>query len=223
MMQRHTIQCADSGKSGKSGKQQQNSGILYGAVACSILAVLVLLCLPLNAAAGNDRQRERFILNFGDSHIRGGRGEVAPIFLKKAMQRQYPRVNVSQYRLKKVVLVAKTQHGRGGAQLRVGPKVTGFHGVGGHPRGFNKNHRKSFDRVGIHNPFNQSYGPWQLLLKGNFKVRKVALVVEERHTNRYGGYRDRVVPRHYYGRPGNHRLPRQQEFHQGRIFVKMRW
>jgi hypothetical protein len=209
-----------------SGKKQNNSEIVYHGLAFCILAVLVLLCLPLSAAAGNDRQRERFILDFGDSHIRGQRGEAAPIFLKKALRRQHPWVNVSEYRLKKVVLVAKTKHGRGGAQLRVGPEVTGFYGVGGHPRSFNGNHRKSFDRVRIHNPFNQSWGPWQLLLRGNFKVRKVVLEVEKRrsHPSYRHGYQDRVVPRPHYGRrPGNHPIPQQQELYQGRIFVKMRW
>lgn len=207
----------------RSSKKHNTSEIVSRSLACCILAVLVLLCLPLNAAAGNGGQRERFILNFGDSHIRGQRGGVAPIFLKKALHRQHPWVNVSEYRLKKVVLVAKTKHGQGGAQLRVGPKVTGFQGVGGHPRGFHRNHPKSFDRVRIHNPFNQSWGPWQLLLKGNFKVRKVALVVEKRRSHRYGGYQERVVPRHQYGRPGKHLNPREREFYQGRIFVKMRW
>lgn len=218
-MKRGTIQGVST------SKNHNNCEIAYRSLACCILAMLVLLCLPLTAAAGNDRQRERFMLDFGDSYIRGQRGEAAPIFLKKALHRQHPWINVSEYRLKKVVLVAKTKHGRGGARLRVGPEVTGFHGVGGHPRGFHRKHRKSFDRVHIYNPSNQSWGPWQLLLRGNFKVRKVVLEVEKRRAHRpyRHGYQDRVVPRHHYGRPGNRPIPQQQELYQSRIFVKMRW
>jgi hypothetical protein len=147
-----------------------------------LAGLLLLLLFPLQAMAGTDR----LVLDFGDGHFRSGRGYSSTLFLKKALLEQYPGINISDYRLRKVVVVAKSKIGRGDVQLRVGPEVTDRYRVAGDPRGFYSDHPRSFDRVRIHNPFADSWGPWQLLLNGNFKVRKVVLVVEQRHPRRHG-------------------------------------
>lgn len=164
-----------------------------------LLAFSFLLFFPLQAMA----DEERLVLDFGDSHVRSSRGYASTLYLKKALSEQYPWINVSDYRLRKVVVVAKTKMGRGDVQLRVGPELTGHYRVAGSPRNFHDNDRRSFDRVRIHNPFKDSWGPWQLLLNGNFKVRKVVLVVEERRGRHYG--------RHYGSRSNQH------------FSFKMRW
>lgn len=165
-----------------------------------LVGIFLLLLFPLQAMAGG---KDRLVLDFADSHIRGSRGYASTLYLKKALLEQYPGINISDYRLRKVVVVAKSKIGRGDVQLRVGPEVTGRYRVAGSPGGFYSNHPRSFDRVGIHNPFGDSWGPWQLLLNGNFKVRKVELVVEERHPRRHG--------RHYGSVPNQH------------FSFKMRW
>lgn len=137
-------------------------------------AILMLSCIPALVVAG----QERFVLDFNDSHIRGHKGEGATIFLKRSLKQQYPWVKVSDLQLKKVVLVAKSKKGRGGAELKVGKWATDMYEVGGDPRSFHDNGRKSFDRVKFWNPSRSSRGPWQIGLRGNFIVRKVVLVVD---------------------------------------------
>lgn len=139
-----------------------------------LLAILMLCCLPVWGMAS----QERFVLDFNDSHIRSHKGEGATIFLKKSLKGQYPWVQVSDLKLKKVVLMAKSKKGRGGAGLRVGKWATDMYEVGGNPRSFHDNDRYSFDRVKFRNPSHGSRGPWQIELRGNFIVRKVVLIVD---------------------------------------------
>lgn len=147
-----------------------------------LFALLMLSCIPALAMAG----QERFVLDFNDSHIRGHKGEGATIFLKRSLKEQYPWVKVSDLDLKKVVLVAKSKKGRGGAGLRVGKWETDMSTVGGSSRSFHDNGRNSFDRVKFWNPSRSSRGPWQLGLRGNFIVKKIVLVVDNhRRRDRY--------------------------------------
>lgn len=147
-----------------------------------LFALLMLFCIPSWAMASH----ERFVLDFNDSHIRSHRGADATIFLKKALKDQYPRVQVSDLKLKKVVLMAKSKRGRGGAGLRVGKWATDMYEVGGGPRSFHGNGKHSFERVKFGNPSHDSKGPWQLGLRGNFIVRKVVLIVDNpRRRDRY--------------------------------------
>ena len=144
-------------------------------------ALLVIFLVPLNAMAS----RERFVLDFNDSHIRGHRGEPATLFLKRSLKQQYPHVKISNMDLCKVVLVAKSKKGKGGAKLRVGDRTTSMYRVDGHPGNFKNERRASFDRVKFYNPSNNSRGPWQVDLKGNFIVRKVVLEVEDHSRSRH--------------------------------------
>lgn len=170
-----------------TGKEEKRESEWKGAIIRVMLIVLVLLLFsPLQAAAGKGKaDRERFVLDFGDSHFRGN----PTLFLKRELLNQYPGINISDYRLRRVVLVAKTKKGQGSAQLRVGPELSPQYRVDGLPRAFHSHHPESFDRIRIRNPFRDSWGPWQLFLQGNFKVRKVVLVLERRHYAQYGyGY-----------------------------------
>ena len=146
-----------------------------------LAALFLILLVPLNALAS----RERFVLEFNDSQIRGYQGESVTLFLKRSLKQQYPKVEISDMDLLRVVLVAKSKLGKGGAQLRVGDQVTPMYQVDGHPWSFKKNHPKSFDRINFRNPSNTSRGRWQVDLKGNFVVRKVVLVVEDHSRSRH--------------------------------------
>jgi hypothetical protein len=139
-----------------------------------VASVLIFLSNPLGAMA----MVERFVLDFNDSHIRGYQGEGATIFLKKSLKEQYPWLNVAHLELHNVVLVAKSQKGRGGAELRVGNRVTPLAEVDGNPRRFHNSDRSSFDRIRFWNPARNSQGQWQIGLHGNLIVRKVVLMVE---------------------------------------------
>lgn len=185
----------------------------------NIVLVMLLLAIIFStgAMAGDDHGRkgykDKFVIDFGDQQFNGHYGEPNTLYLKKALRRQYPRVNVSDYRLRRVVLVAKTYHGRGKAQLRVGPEMTDLYNVGGHPEGFHGNRHGSFDKVKIRNPFRDSWGPWQLYLRGTFKVRQVVLVVEKRERENYGWSQYEYPERHYY----------DWRSEDGRFYFNMRW
>ncbi len=155
-----------------------------------LLVTIVIWSIATTAHAA----RERYVLDFDDSQIRGFHREPATIFLKRALKEQYPYVNIKQMELRKVVLVAKTKRGRGGAELRVGQDRTNNYQVYGNPWDFKRSSRHTFDRVRFDNPARDSRGPWQMDLWGNFVVRKVVLVVDERRRykkrNKGGGSGD---------------------------------
>jgi len=127
-----------------------------------VIVLFLFFLLPLPAMA----ERQRIVLDFTDSHMQSRRGEQAAIFLKKELIRQYPGINVSDLLLHKVILTGTSEKGKGLAQLRVGPNSSGVYQVG--------------RQMELANPFRQSWGPWQLLLNGDVKIRKVVLEVENR-------------------------------------------
>lgn len=175
----HAIPKSNRSGNGKNKKLSVLRSLLF--------AVLILFCIPAWVMAS----QERFVLDFNESHIRSHRGEEATIFLKKTLKDQYPGVQVSDLKLKQVVLVAKSKWGRGGAGLRVGNWTTEMYEVGGRPRSFHDNGRYSFDRVTLWNPSHGSTGRWQLGLRGDFIVKKVVLVVDNHKRRDKNSRRDR--------------------------------
>lgn len=180
-----------------SGVQRQNKKTVFATLAVTAaVVVLVSLVSPLPAEAA----RERYIVEFDDVHIRGQRGETATIFLKKAFRQQYPWVELADMDLRKVVLVAKSRKGNGGAQLRVGEWLTDSYTVAGRPVDFRDRRKITFDRVRFNNPSSSSGGPWQIDLQGNFIVRKVVLEMDNyRWRHRYYG-RKHHYNRHHFNK-----------------------
>ncbi len=152
-----------------------------------LIALLLLLTVLMTAMASG----ERYVLDFNDSHIRGYRGDAATIYLKKSLKAQYPWLQISDLELKKVVLVAKSKRGHGGAELRVGKWTTDTYEVGGEPWLFQDDRRYTYDKIRFRNPSRDSSGPWQIKLRGNFKVKKVVVVVKERRHRDYYGHWDK--------------------------------
>ena len=143
----------------------------------SILALLLSI-LFLSPASGFAKVF-RYDLDFNDRYFGYNNQKTTTLRLKRALKRQYPWVDVQNLRLKSVILVAKSRVGRGHAQLRIGHQRGDYVRIGGHPRQFNKDHRKTFDRVRLDNPSRRSWGPWQVNLYGTFKVRRVVLFAED--------------------------------------------
>jgi len=153
-----------------------------------LASLLMIFLMPFNAMAS----RERFVLNFNDSQIQSYQGRPATLFLRQSLKQQYPKAEISNMDLLKVVVVAKSHIGKGNAQLRVGNRVTPTKIVEGHPWTFYDERRYSFDRVNFVNPAYNSYGPWQVNLTGNFVVRKVVVEVEDHSWSRHHmGFNDR--------------------------------
>lgn len=155
----------------------------------SLMAIVMMAFLISgNAMAA----REKYVLDYGDSNLRSHRGESATLFLKKTLKEQYPWVDSTDLELRRVVLVAKSRHGRGNAQLRVGNHLSEMYRVDGRSGRFRNDRRDSFDRIHISNPSRDSGGPWQIDLQGDFVVNKVVLEVDDqsrRHRNQSWGYR----------------------------------
>jgi hypothetical protein len=170
----------NNGEEMKSGKTSWYLKALF-------VAFVISLALPMAAMAS----RERYVIDFNDSHIRGYQGEAATIFLKKSLKAQYPWVRIADLELEKVVLMAKSKKGRGGAGLRVGNWTTDMYRVAGDPQRFHNSGKHTFDRVRFWNPSKNSKGPWQIELKGNFIVRKIVLVVNDHNQRNYYGRWDR--------------------------------
>lgn len=178
-------------------------------VAITIMAMIsVFLFFPASSMAdrraeGSHRdphhgvEKEKFVIDLGNTTFRGRDQNGSTLLLKRMLKEQHPWVAITDYRLKKVVVVAKTKYGRGKIQLRVGPEYSDRYRVSGRPQDFQSYHRHTYDRVHIHSPFHDSWGPWQLKLDGHFKVRKVVLVVEKRKPHHYGWHYDHK-PRHHY-------------------------
>jgi hypothetical protein len=180
-----------------------------------MVIILFFLFIPQQVFAGKGKRSwgtERLVIDFGDSHYRGYIGNPVKLHLKRALRDQYPGLNIKNLNLRKVVLIGKTRVGMGRAQLRVGSEVTDMYRVSGHPRDFHYDNRRTFDRVRFRNPSYGSRGPWQLYLRGDFKVRKVVLIVENERM-----YRD---DRDYNGSPYSSYNHRSQD---GRIQFNVRW
>ncbi len=210
----------------KSKKRIDNERI----VKISLLLMLAVFFLhPMNAVAMKNRpieKKDRFVLHFDDSLFHGHNGNGTTLYLKKALRDQYPGINVTDYRLRKVILVAKSKKGRGRAQLRVGPELTDLYRVDGYSRNFHRDHKKSFDRVAIDTPYYDSRGPWQLFLRGKFKIRKIVLVVDRKERHHYGWTSHEWPRRHEHGWSSN-MPPNHHEYnhglYEGRFYSNMRW
>ncbi len=136
--------------------------------------------------------KERYVIEYGDTVIRGHGRSPATHLLKKALKQQYPGVDIRNLELERVILVAKTRRGFGDAALRVGKFWSESYQVAGSPWDFYDNSRYTFDRIHFSNPSHDNKGPWQIDLHGNFVVRKVVVVVDDksrRHPHRPGRWR----------------------------------
>lgn len=156
-----------------------------------LAAVFFLVLLGPGLAGTALAAKDRFVLDYRDSQLSSHRGEPATLLLKKALKEQYPWVDIDDLELRRVVLIAKSRHGRGEARLRVGHRMTEMYRVEGGAGRFRDDRRFTFDRIHFSNPSHDSNGPWQIDLQGNFIVNKVVLEVEERP------HRHRMTPSSY--------------------------
>jgi len=145
----------------------------------AIALCTVLLAVGTSGVAQAHQVKEKYVLNYNDVEIRSGRDYDAELFLKRTLYEQYPWVDVRTMDLRKVTLVAKSKHGGGSAQLRVGDRMSTPSQVGGSPRDFHNCRGYTFERVHFVNPDRDSRGPWQIDLRGNLIVRKVILEVDK--------------------------------------------
>ena len=118
---------------------------------------------------------ERFELTFNRNRVFRGQ---QTIFLKRRLREEYG-VNLNRFRIKAVVLVAKSRHGGGKAYLTVGDASSFEEIIDGRPHEFLR--RGGYSRVRLRNPKRNSRGPWQLHLRGQIKIKKVIVKLERKH------------------------------------------
>lgn len=140
--------------------------------------------------------RERVSIDLGGLHIRGDN----VVYLRKALRQQRPDLPLRNYRISKVIMVGKTRLGRGTSTLRVGDWWGDAVQIDGTPSAFVSNHPHTFDRVVMHNTAHQAEGPWQVHLRGNFKIKRLVIVLEELAREREGYAKERHQPAWIGGR-----------------------
>ncbi len=177
-------------------KRKQNQITLRFSMGAWLLFCLCVL--PLQAMA----ERVSYPLRLDNLRLSGLYYQPSTLNLKRIFSRQYPGIDISDFDLVRVILVAKTKFGHGKAQLRVGKDRSRRYNVEGNPRAFYARKHHTFDRVGIHNPAPDSRGRWQVELIGRFMLRGVSLVLED-HRHRISKMRIqqkpfRLSPPRYY-------------------------
>lgn len=154
-----------------------------------VIALLstITMAFTFNASA---QDTERFPIQMGNQQYRGE----STIPLKRLMRSQYPNVNLDNFKLERVRLVAKSRQGRGQAKLVVGQWQSSNERVDGRPIDWDWNNRNSYDRIVFHNGARRgdNQGRWQLHMRGNFKVRRIVLVLKRK---RRGG-NGQIVRKH---------------------------
>jgi len=122
----------------------------------------------------NQPQKERIILDFYDQHLQGEN----TLFLKQEIKKIRPYVDLNKMELISVRLFAKSKQGQAQASLKIGPQTTREQRINGSPYDFNYN-GGPYSNLLFDNSNRNSQGPWQLMLKGNIKIDKVIVIVEE--------------------------------------------
>lgn len=123
---------------------------------------------------------ERIVLQFNDQHFQG---RDQTIFLKREIKSQYPRMNLQQKELLFVRVVGKSKHGHGTATLSVGQTLSSPYTLDGNPGDFASNAQYTYNPVRIQNPAASSQGAWQLKLKGNIKIKRIALMLIDTYSD----------------------------------------
>ncbi|MDD0852620.1 hypothetical protein HBN50_05905 [Halobacteriovorax sp. GB3] len=135
----------------------------------------VLLAGLLLSALGTQAAVQRIQLPLQDEHLRGE----STIKLKQLLKAQTGKT-AKGLELLRVAIVAKSKKGHGKVHLTVGQDDSLKEIIDGRPYDFDDSHRSTFSRIVLRNPALSSQGVWQLKLKGNIKVRKVVLIVDEK-------------------------------------------
>lgn len=125
-----------------------------------------------NGRHNNYNRTERLVLHFGNEIYQGSNNV---LHLRAELMRQFPRIRTEDYALDSVKLYAKSQFGRGEADLLINQRSQGRIGIGGDPRNFYIDDVYTFDQVDLFNYDQNSFGAWQILLNGNIKVNSAVL------------------------------------------------
>lgn len=139
-----------------------------------LVTTVTLLTVTLLTGLSANAQRDVTTLDMEDIKLSGK--EV--IHLKTELRRQTGK-RAANFHLKKVIVLAKSRGGRGVVALRHGGNESYEKLVPGVPRDFDRDRPYTFSEIefDVSNP--RQEGVWQLVLRGNIKVRSVTLIMRE--------------------------------------------
>jgi len=121
---------------------------------------------------------ERKILNYAGQQFRGQN----TLFLKRALKNQFPGINLRNKKLGKVIVMAKSEHGRGQAFLVVGQQSSYSQQIPGNPYNFQDYAPYTYTRMQF--PVQgASQGKWQIKLQGNIKIQNVIVQFKGQNNN----------------------------------------
>lgn len=120
---------------------------------------------------------QKLVLDYHDQHLRGSN----TLKLKQKIRQMYGRSFMKNYDILKVRVVAKSKHGGGTAQLKIGQWTSNPKRLYGSPSDFHNNRPRTYDRVVFeNNSWRNEGGVWQVKLQGNIKVKKVVVFLQEK-------------------------------------------
>lgn len=98
--------------------------------------------------------------------------------LKALINQQYGRVDLKNYHLKRVAVFAKSRAGQGRISLVTGQDESLAQRIDGNPRDYRVDGR-FYNRYVFTAPGLETRGVWQLKLRGNIKIDRIVVVVQE--------------------------------------------
>lgn len=125
------------------------------------------------------------------------RGQNQVLRIKQELNRAYPRLNLNNANLQRVVVYAKSRAGRGTVELQIDGMPMDRKTVPDSPN-FQNNLPRSYHAIALNAIGREDRGTWQLILDGNIKVQKIDVRIR------------------YMGRPGPGPAPRIETINVGR-------
>ena len=144
----------------------------------AIRGEIVRPTIPIRSVPAPSRTVQKLVIELSDAHYQGQN----TLKLKNLANSAHSGIELENYDLESVRLVAKSRGGNGKATLVVGQQDSFTYDIDGTAADFFNQAAYTFDRLDIVNPKNNSNGVWQIGLKGNIIVRKVVLLLEEKVT-----------------------------------------
>tara|TARA_Y100000780_G_scaffold231096_1_gene255053 strand:- start:28151 stop:28825 length:675 start_codon:yes stop_codon:yes gene_type:complete len=135
-----------------------------------VTSAVALMTLSISAAP----QKKSVVLQFDHQQFK----KQSVIKLKQEVKKVHPKMDLTKWNLKKVVLRAKSKRGKAEAFLKIGPSVSAVEAIEGNQFDFQSNrayHPITFQTFG-----DNDKGVWQIHMKGNIKVKQAKLVLQKK-------------------------------------------
>lgn len=137
--------------------------------------------IDLNNGRGGFGQsgKQKIVLQYNGQEFRGHN----TLFLKKEILMQSNK-NITGAKIVAIKIIGKSRRGRGAAILSVSGTQSYAYNLNGNPQDFYSRENYTYDRVRINNPSYSSHGRWQVIFKGNIRLKKVVVILANDYDDR---------------------------------------